>query len=292
MDGLDELSENEPNEKEGGYPMICDAQVHTPAVAERPERADPPNSWAGSIGKESLSSEMAAAGVDRAVLVPVDGRVDECLEWSRQEPGQYTVVAPLPPDTCLQSFDQVLTDISLLMERGCRGVRISCFTEEDIERFDRGDMDVVFRAAEALEVPFMILAASRLGSMHRIAEQFPGLKLCIDHMGIIPRHKYPDFGPLLSDLLPLADFPNVVVKLTQIIRAVDESFPYPGLHQPIQRVVDAFGPHRAFWGSDLTVYPNPYPECVELFRLALAGLSHQDLNLVMGDSICSWLSWP
>jgi len=125
--------------------MICDAQVHAPAVPGRPERADPPVSWAGSIGLESLSAEMSAAGVGRAVLAPVDGRIDGCLSWARNEPHKYAGVAALPPETSSLPLDQVRATISDLIDRGCRGVRASCFLAEDIGQFDRDKMNVSSR---------------------------------------------------------------------------------------------------------------------------------------------------
>jgi L-fuconolactonase len=107
----------------------------------------------------------------------------------------------------------------------------------------------------------------------------------------VPRQKYPSFDGLLSTLLPLSQYHNVSVKLTQIIRAVDEPFPYPTLHEPIRRVVEAFGPSRTFWGSDLSTLTCPYRDCLELPRMALHRSPGQDLDQIMGNAICDWLGW-
>jgi hypothetical protein len=79
--------------------------------------------------------------------------------------------------------------------------------------------------------------------------------------------------------------------MTQLLRSVNEQYPYPSLHQPIQRVVEAFGPNRVFWGSDFTVFPNPYADCVKLFLEALTDWGDDHIELVMGRAICAWLGW-
>ncbi len=56
--------------------------------------------------------------------------------------------------------------------------------------------------------------------------------------------------------------------------------------------VDAFGPHRTFWGTDLTRMPCTYYECITLFTEHLSWLQGEDLEWVMGRGICAWLSWP
>jgi predicted TIM-barrel fold metal-dependent hydrolase len=110
-------------------------------------------------------------------------------------------------------------------------------------------------------------------------------------MGIVPRQKYPSFDTLLATLLPLSQYDNVAVKLTQIIRSVDESFPYPSLHEPMRRVVEAFGPSRTFWGSDLTTLSCPYQDCVDLVHTALGFLTAEETDQIMGNAICDWLGW-
>ena len=56
-------------------------------------------------------------------------------------------------------------------------------------------------------------------------------------------------------------------------------------------MVDAFGPSRVFWGSDLTRLPCTYRECVTHFTEELDWLSGNDLELVMGRAICDWIGW-
>jgi predicted TIM-barrel fold metal-dependent hydrolase len=62
-------------------------------------------------------------------------------------------------------------------------------------------------------------------------------------------------------------------------------------HPHIRTLVDAFGPRRVFWGTDLTRMPRTYRECVTLFTEELPWLKGADLEGVMGRGVCEWLGW-
>ena len=72
---------------------------------------------------------------------------------------------------------------------------------------------------------------------------------------------------------------------------VNEPYPYPTLQRAIQQVVEAFGPKRTFWGSDVSRLPCPYIENVHLFAEECAFLSDEDLDWIMGRAIAEWLEW-
>lgn len=57
-------------------------------------------------------------------------------------------------------------------------------------------------------------------------------------------------------------------------------------------IVDALGPRRTFWGTDLTRMACTYRECVDLFTEHLPWLAGADLEWVMGRGVCEWLGWP
>jgi hypothetical protein len=71
-----------------------------------------------------------------------------------------------------------------------------------------------------------------------------------------------------------------------------ERCPFRDLHAHIRRPVDAFGPRRTFWGTDLTRMPCSYRACVNLFTQELPWLEGDDLEWVMGRGVCEWLGWP
>ena len=131
---------------------------------------------------------------------------------------------------------------------------------------------------------------ARRAPRHRRAS--PGLKLTIDHIGLNRAAK--DRNPFddLPKVCALAKLPNVAVKASGLPSLSAEHYPFRDLHPHIRRLVDAFGPRRTFWGTDLTRMPCLYRECVNLFAEELPWLEGADLEWVMGRGVCEWLGWP
>ena len=86
----------------------------------------------------------------------------------------------------------------------------------------------------------------------------------------------------LDEMLALAKLPNVAVKLSGAPSYSSATYPWRNIHPYIQRIFDAFGPQRSFWGTDITRMPCSYRECVTMFTEELPWLSGHDLNQVMG----------
>jgi L-fuconolactonase len=53
-----------------------------------------------------------------------------------------------------------------------------------------------------------------------------------------------------------------------------------------------YGPHRVFWGIDLTRLRGSYRQAVTLFTEELDFLSDIDTTWIMGRGIAEWLGWP
>jgi hypothetical protein len=70
-----------------------------------------------------------------------------------------------------------------------------------------------------------------------------------------------------------------------------QEYPFRDLHDAIKRLVDAYGPRRTFWGTDLTRMPCSYRECIDLFTREQPWLKGEDLEWVMGRGVCEWLGW-
>ena len=95
----------------------------------------------------------------------------------------------------------------------------------------------------------------------------------------------------LGEMLALAKYPNVAVKLSGAPSYSSHPYPYRNIHQYIQQIFDAFGPQRCFWGTDITRMPCSYRQCMTMFTEELPWLQGRDKELVMGDAICDWLGW-
>src|SRR5882724_6411564 len=157
-----------------------------------------------------------------------------------------------------------------------------------------GTLDWLWAAAEGAGVPIAALATDSLRELGRIAERHPGLRLTIDHLGGrggTTTLKDAAAMTHIPELLALAKFPNVAVKATGVPGYSAEAYPFPAMHIWLRQIYDAFGPHRMFWGTDITKMPCSWRQCVTMFTEELSWLSDQDKKLVMGDALCAWWGW-
>jgi len=83
----------------------------------------------------------------------------------------------------------------------------------------------------------------------------------------------------------------VTVKATGLPGNASDGYPFVSLHAHIRRVVEAFGAHRVFWGSDVTRLRCTYREAVTMFTHELDFLSEDDLEWVMGRAMSDWIGW-
>lgn len=90
----------------------------------------------------------------------------------------------------------------------------------------------------------------------RVLEQHPDLRLLVSHMGL-PDAATGDeddlpAGQKLADVLPLAKYPGVHIKLSGFyaLATPDYGYPHTATHPFVKTVLDAFGDDRLLWGSD------------------------------------------
>jgi predicted TIM-barrel fold metal-dependent hydrolase len=70
-----------------------------------------------------------------------------------------------------------------------------------------------------------------------------------------------------------------------------QAYPFKSIHGYLRQIFEAFGPDRAFWGTDITRMPCSYRQCVTMFTEELPWLKGRDLERVMGGAIIDWLGW-
>ena len=73
----------------------------------------------------------------------------------------------------------------------------------------------------------------------------------------------------------LAKHPNVYLKVSAAPVYSHEGYPFRDLDAHIKRLIDAYGPKRCFWGTDLShaLHHATYRQCVTHFTEALTFLS-------------------
>jgi predicted TIM-barrel fold metal-dependent hydrolase len=281
---------------------VVDAQVHVWA-AVRPDRPWAPGaeSYAGGVANRSsaerpplspdeLLAEMDAAGVARAVLVPpaFEGdRNDVVLDAARRHPHRFAAMGRLalspPADPGLLAC--------WLDQPGMLGVRLTFHWGAQREWLRDGTADWFWGAAEDAGVPVAVYPPGALPEIAAVAARHPGLRLIVDHFALPLEARDEDIPGVVDALVGLARLDNVAVKASALPSYTRDPYPFPRLHEPIRRVVEAFGPRRVFWGSEMSRLRCPYREAVALFTEGLAFLDGDDLAEVMGRGISRWLRW-
>jgi len=114
--------------------------------------------------------------------------------------------------------------------------------------------------------------------LKEILEQFPKLRVIIDHFGRAEAADGPPFAAA-APLFELARYPGVHLKLTH--RPIEES--RKGSSTPeafFGRVVKEFGASRIAWGSNYPASSLTLPQLVALAREALAFLPQRDQDFI------------
>jgi predicted TIM-barrel fold metal-dependent hydrolase len=272
--------------------LVVDSQVHIWAASspERPWPARHKPHRPEPITSEDLLREMAAAGVDRVVLVPPSWegeRNDVVLAAARAHPDRFAVMGRLDPEApqsraALRGWRG---------ERGMLGLRFTFHRPSLQPLLTEGRADWVWAEAERLGIPVMLTCPHAIiDHVERIAERHPGLRLTMDHLGLLPGTKDEEAFREFDKLLALARRPNVAVKASALPCYTSDAYPYRRLHAYVRKAIDAFGPERVFWGTDLSRLACSYREAVTMFTEEMP-LTASEKESVMGRGLCRWLGW-
>ncbi len=266
---------------------ITDAQIHiwssgTPSQDHRP---------VPSVSTAEMLAAMDEAGVHSAIIHPPgwDPNADAVAEQAvRAHPDRFAILGSFPAAD-RANLPRIAT---WRHQPGMLGLRWAPLHPHARELFVSGAMDWVWPEAERHAIPVALLAGPVLPKFRAIAERHPGLKLIIDHCGLVRLKQDDEALVHLDELLALARLPNVAIKATGAPGYSTQPYPYRNLHAPLHRIFDAYGPDRFFWGTDITRMPCTWRQCITLFTEELPWLRGPDLDRVMGQGIRDWLGWP
>ncbi len=275
--------------------FIIDSQVHiwAPETREKPyarEDASPPHRPV-PLGHTELLREMDGSGVARCVLVPPTweaDRNDTSIEASRLHPDRFAVMGKVK----IHRPESRELLASWKNQPHMLGIRMTFNAGHTRRWLVDGTADWFWDAAERYDVPVMTFAPNDVPKLLEVAERHPGLRMIIDHMGLSSALRGKSLEPAVENTLKFARLKNVAVKVSALPCYVDEPYPFRSLHPIVRRVVDAFGPQRCFWGTDLSHLPCPYKQVVTLFTEEMKALSSSELEWIMGRGIAEWLNWP
>lgn len=271
--------------------LIVDSQIHI----WQNGKMSPQHRQVPTYSIEEALAEMASAGVDCAVIHPPSALGEAvnlyAIEAVRQHPDRFCILGHFD----LQSPERENIVARWRERPGMLGFRFTFNQPHQKAWWTDGSLDWFWAAAEKAELPVGLLATgSHMAVLAKIAERHPRLKLQIDHIG-----RGGGASPLkdeaayanLPDMLALAKYPNIAVKLSGAPSTSSQLYPYKNIHGYLEQIFETFGPDRCFWGTDITRMPCTYRQCVTMFTEELPWLKGRDLERVMGGAMVDWLGW-
>lgn len=272
---------------------IIDAQIHeaTPAAPWSPCLTDDQSAAAGA---ELAIAAMDAVGVRAAV---VNSLLPTVSAYLARHPDRFGGLPHAGPQLPLQtSVDEFVAE--LRGTPGIVGIRLVIAHPKDasrVEQLRNGAYEPFFAAAEAHRLPVFVLLHGSLRELHHVVRAHPELVVVVDHLGLFhpPWRSGPEIFDDIPEVLQLAQFPNVALKLTGAPALSERAYPFADLWPHLHTILDGFGVGRLMWGSDFTRCRghHSYREAVD-FLLHTDELSSADKEALFAGSIRKWLGWP
>ena len=264
--------------------MIIDSHVHVwsdnvtrypynPALMI-PEKSN----LQGSV--ELLTKTMDERGVEKAVIVQphqylYDHQyVRDCL---RRFPGKFAAIALVDPHN-----PNAPENVKQLVEtEGFTGFRLPFSREKDPWSLTRKDQDPLWQCVQDVDATIVALMKNceQIPILEAMVNRFPRVRVVIDHMAFPNGREKPPY-PTFSNLLRLAQYSNVFVKVSNLAMASHEPYPHQDVYPFVRMLYDAFEPQRLMWGSDwpliLRREEGGYVMALEMIRTQMDFLSEND----------------
>jgi predicted TIM-barrel fold metal-dependent hydrolase len=243
------------------------------------------------VPAELLDQYLTEYGVERAVLIQPafmgedNDYVAECAARLPQRFAAVCVVDPRHP-----SADDRLG--YWVGERGCKGLRLRPRMSGEAEAFGSPHTYPLWESVRERGIVVSIYAGpEHLATLTALATRFPEVAIVVDHMA----HPSAPLGAdsqAFRNLLALARFPRVFIKVSAYYHFSEQAYPYPECWPLFRALYDGFGPSRLLWGSD---FPHVLLRCgyrrsLLLQERAYAFLGRDELALVMGGNAAA-LYW-
>lgn len=270
-----------------------DCQVHAY------ERNRPGRPWSGYLqGPEEVTGDdmvaaMDALGVDGALLISPFSlyRYDAsyALEVYARHPGRFGLIKPFDPRS-----ESVADEIAQWAKTpGVVGARIM-LTAQPFEADDPG-LNRILAAGARAGIPINVMCSGKLPLLRELVRRNPDTQVVVDHLGLVqPPEPPPPPEPFadLPNVLSLAEFDNVAIKISGAGTLSHQPFPYQDIWAPLRKIFDAFGFDRCMWGTDWTraVKLLTFEQGVEAFRVT-DQLSDSERSALMGGTLMKIYNW-
>src|SRR5690606_25195710 len=194
-----------------GMPMeIVDAQIHLwnglkPGAESARER----------FNHEDLLPLMDEAGVRRAVLVPPSWAGDgnqASIDAAVADPARFAVMGRV----AIEDPASKGTLAAFRAQPGMLGARLAFRREPHATWLADGTADWFWPEAESVGLNVMVYAPGRIDQIAEIARRHPGLRLIVDHMGLLPSARGDMREEQLAAVERIAKLPNVAVKVSAL----------------------------------------------------------------------------
>lgn len=236
---------------------------------------------------DEVEPQLRDAGVDRVVVVQAAGTPEDSwamFELAARQPMVAGVVAWVDlrdPSAVGDALDRWAAAGPLV------GIRHLIHDEADPDWLAQPAVhrSLAVLASRGLAYDVIGVLPRHLEHAVALADELPGLRLVVDHLGTPPVGAEPGrWGKLVDEL---GRRPNVFVKLSGLTtlgpsgRATEaELRPY------VDRTLDAFGPSRMLYGGDwpVSTLATPYAETFAVARELIAALSPAESHEVLAGS--------
>jgi L-fuconolactonase len=182
----------------------------------------------------------------------------------------------------------------------------------EVERFERGDFEPLFAAAEQHQVPIFAWLPGRSHLLVPYLRTFPKVQVILDHCGVgvapprvgqLPPTLLSSMTPTLADrlaqlqqVIELAEHPSLALKWCHAPAYLSgEPYPHRDVIAALRRVIAAFGVQRVMWASDYTQSraETGHSWAQSLYYLLDSdGLAETEKEWLLGGAARRALRWP
>jgi L-fuconolactonase len=261
------------SETKGVYTVLIDTHCH----------ASP--HWYEPV--ESLLAQMDRHGIDKAVLVQINGQYNNAYQFECVARHPDRLASVVIVDVAQENAPAQLAQLA---EQGAQGVRLAATV-----RSPGDDPLAIWRQAHALGMSVSCSGAPEHfadAAFAQLVEELPDLPIIIEHLASLKAGpgQLPD-AELCNRIFGLARYPNLCMKIHGLGEIcarnmpVTEPFPFDRTGVTLlRRAYDAFGTQRLMWGSDFPPVSGRegYGNALHLTQAELADLSSEEHALVFG----------
>jgi L-fuconolactonase len=269
---------------------VVDAHQHfiDPARTDYPWLTPDLGAIARRFAPQDLAPELAAAGVDRTVLVQTLSSVEET--------GEFLATAAATPFIAgvVGWVDLTEPGVAASIERvragpaGDRlvGIRHQVHDEPDPAWLLRPDVGRGLAAVASAGLAYDLLVRVReMPAALTVARERPDLRIVIDHLAK-PPIRSGDLRAWAARLRPFGELDQVWCKLSGLVTEAESDWQVADLVPAVEVALEVFGPSRLIFGSDWPVclLASTYAEVTATARALTVGLSDTERDAVFGGT--------